>query len=250
MRPIKKKCPPTLAKQYKSLLAKEPNPNFDKLKDGAGTLLKNALAHEQGYLCCYCMGAIKARKDKDGNVIMKDGLPDLAMKIEHFKSQNYAKVHDTGLLIDYKNLLCACEGGSDNKKEKGAAKTYCDSHKLGTDFEYISNPSAIKSKDFQRILKLKYNRNGKVSSDDENIDDELGTILNLNNQTLRKARAAAWDSISDKMSRHCKTDNWDDGEAYAKDLLHKFSNRKKSDQQFFAYCEMLIFLLKKRFKKI
>ena len=246
MRPIKKHCSPKLMGKYKELLKKEKNPNFEQLQQAAGNELNHSLAREQGFICCYCMNEITERKDKEGKVIQKDGLPWLKMKIEHFKSQKNNKKAVT----DYKNLLCACQGGCVSGEKKGKEKSYCDSYKLEDDFVHIKNPAAVKVKDFDRAFQLRYNYEGKIRSIDKDIDKELNTILNLNVQTLKKMRKAAWDSISTEMTKHCKKSNWADGEAFAKDLIIQYQNRKKEDDKFFRYSEMIIFLLKKRFKNL
>lgn len=246
MRPISKRCNTELQKRYKSLLSKTKKPNFDDLKKEAGNYLAHSLAEEQGFICCYCMGEITEKKDPKGAVIEIDGLPWLAMKVEHFKPQK----HYPDLVTDYENLLCACEGGCVEGEKKGEEYIFCDSHKSEKDFKAMPNPANVVRKDFERKLKLKYNYHGRISSEDEEIDKELNSIINLNCQTLRLAREAVWDSVCKKMSAHCKNEEWTNGEDFAKVLIEQHQEKKKQDGKFFPYCEMIVFLLKKRFKNL
>lgn len=245
MRLINKQPSPALLEKYKELLKKKAAPNFEDLKKEAGYLLNYALAEEQGFICCYCMSSIKERKDKEGKIILKDGLPMLAMKIEHFRSQK----NNPALVTDYNNLFCACEGGCKPGEKKGKENTYCDSHKSEEDFTHLQNLASVKKKDFERSFQFRYNYQGRISSKNSDIHKELESILNLNFQPLRKMREAAWDCISNKMRKFCKNDSWDGGEDYAKTLVKKYRKKQKNGR-YYAYCEMIIFLLKKRFKNI
>ena len=69
--------------------------------------LRQALAREQGHICCYCMGRISPNADE--------------MKIEHWAPQS----SNASLQLAYSNLLGACRGGEGRTR----SKQHCDTHK-------------------------------------------------------------------------------------------------------------------------
>lgn len=292
MKPIIKDKLPALHEVYKSVDTKKSDP-FDELDRIADTLLPYSLAKEQGFICCYCMSEIKEKKDAEGKTIYgketKQGqnkLPQLYMKVEHFKprsiydgdkhysiSDHKEKIRED-LRIDYQNLLCACEGciereltpeEIDNKSSrqflKGENNTFCDTHKKDTELIHLSNPADRKF--FERIL-FRFNENGKIDCPDNDINREIGGevnvdgtfnrgVLNLNYETLRKARASAWKSVTSRITRKLKTSDWNSKYKDALEMAtfeYRIFDTKNENGYYMPYCAVVTYLLKKRFREI
>jgi hypothetical protein len=229
-------------------------------------LIQTSLAEEQGYICCYCMQELPVWKDKQGNDRPK-------IKIEHYKPKSYynGNVHDSkdlceesgdkreDLRVNYNNLLAAC---CDNP--------HCDddgSGKGSKELCYILNPAFVKQKDFKRLFDIKYNKNGKIFSGQLDINIELGGeieqntedvfspgVLNLNHETLRKARRTAWKTVSRKITKSLGTSDWNSRQKDAIKLAKKYRNlyqrKRKTDGKFFEYCGIVVFMLENRFKEL
>lgn len=128
--------------------------------------LREALVSEQRGICCYCMARIEPK--------------ELTMKIEHFLSRT--KYPNERLV--YNNLFGACLGN-----EKNDAKTHCDTFKGKKEFHYhMCNSGHIHTE-------IKYKTSGEIFSDDENLNLELNTVLNLNLPELIKARKNTLDGF-------------------------------------------------------
>lgn len=121
--------------------------------------IREHLLAEQGHLCAYCMQRIRTD----------------TMKIEHWQCQD----NHPDTQLDYKNLLGACSG---NEGQPPKNQT-CDTRKGNADLKY--NPaSPVHRIDNQ----IKYLGNGKLSSDDQEFDQQLNTVLNLNYSRLVQNR--------------------------------------------------------------
>jgi uncharacterized protein (TIGR02646 family) len=134
--------------------------------------LRRQLVKEQLGLCCYCQSRIRAEWDK--------------MKIEHWQCQdNYPE-----RCLDYSNMLGACRGG------EGKREQHCDSHKA--DREFRLNP-ADPTCDVER--QLRYTGDGRIISDDPDLNGELETVLNLNASHLVENRKAVLDGFRKALER-------------------------------------------------
>lgn len=123
--------------------------------------LRRALVRDQRGLCCYCMGRIRS----EGS----------SMKIEHWRCQSR---HPEGQLI-YANLLGACTGG-DGRPD---SLQHCDSSKGDRDLRW--NPA----EPAHRIeMRVKYDPDGRIRSDDPVFDSQLNRVLNLNLPQMRNNR--------------------------------------------------------------
>ncbi len=221
-------------------------------------ILRKKIAEEQGYICCYCQSRIK---------LIQDEKPE--MKLEHFKPKSKYKA----LELDYKNLLAACLGNSNNE-------IHCDSNKLGEELKEVPNPA---SEEFEQF-KIKYiaykvmaNPRGKESdkyvkvvplwneqikqAESENRETDkkhlekndplTGTkegCLNLNHQTLMSRRFAVWQGINNvfykKMGNNWHTEK---GKELALDLIKNY-NEKDNEGKLKEFCQVMTDLLKKEFK--
>ena len=137
--------------------------------------LREYLVVEQRGICCYCMGRIHPK--------------ELTMKIEHFLSHSG---HPDMRLV-YTNLFGACLGNM-----KGGAETHCDTFKGSKKFSYhLCTSGSIHNE-------IKYKSDGEICSDNQQLDTELNTILNLNFPVLKKARKSTLDGFKDYLSKSVK----------------------------------------------
>lgn len=89
MRRIIKGEEPGELQDWKALASEEWQPSFVNLQNPQKSVLKQALLHEQGHLCCYCNGPVE---DRDSH-------------IEHFRPQSLFPE----LELDYANLHVSCQ---------------------------------------------------------------------------------------------------------------------------------------------
>ncbi|TAH17751.1 MAG: TIGR02646 family protein [Cytophagales bacterium] len=248
MRKIEKQSEPTALTNYRNEQKKNKLAlNFENLPADVKAIIKKSLLEEQGYLCCYCMKKIEYD----------------TMKVEHFKTQN----QNQELVLDYHNLLGACEG---NQKHNDKAKHHCDTCKGGDDFnDSFKSPA---SKDFN--LKISYvevrsqktYEEGKmlIKSADFQVEFDCNKIkcdeckkendkvfchhkeasLNLNEIDIIKKRYRIWKGVTDELSKASKKETWSPRKA--QELIEKYQTKKEG--KYPEFCEMVVFLLKKRFK--
>lgn len=108
MRSIRKQREPTFWREFRKTSGAFYGIDWMPKQD-----LREALAKEQGYLCCYCMGRIEATQE--------------GMKVEHWSPQNPQDGHSDEQ-IDYGNLLGACTGNQGHP----FTEQHCDTHKGNT----------------------------------------------------------------------------------------------------------------------
>jgi uncharacterized protein (TIGR02646 family) len=146
---------------------------YDDLGKREKVDLRNKLLNDQGYICCYC------QKRLPHKFIVKS-------KIEHFRSQE----NNPQLQLEYRNLFIACNGIGNSKNFT------CDTNKANLDINsfnlLISNITS----------KIKYTKNGLIFSDDQSIKNEIESILNLNDENLRKSRASVYLGI-EQIKKRC-----------------------------------------------
>jgi uncharacterized protein (TIGR02646 family) len=256
MRKIEKQSEPTALTNYRNEQKKNQIAlNFENLPAEVKEVIKKSLLEEQGYICCYCMQRIEADK----------------MKVEHFFTQTSSKkskdIKNQELVLDYHNLLGACEG---NQKHNVKAKHHCDTCKGGDDFNdsfkspankdfnlkisYVEVKSQrpfeegkifIKSADFQVEFdcnKIKCNVCKKEN--DRFVCHHREASLNLNEIDIIKRRHRIWKGVTDELSKVSKKDTWSPRKV--QELIEKYQTKK--DGKYLEFCEMVVFLLKKRFK--
>jgi uncharacterized protein (TIGR02646 family) len=146
--------------------------------------LRDALAREQGFLCCYCL-----RRIDPG-----------ASRIEHHEAQSTHPERQ----LDWRNMLVACDGG-----ELGpAANRHCDVRKGDT-------PIQVDPTDAHHVARVKFDGNGRVTSTDAAIQRDLDETLNLNDERLVRTRRAALGDALRQLSRKHGAGNW------SRDLLQR-----------------------------
>lgn len=236
----------------------KPNDTFEALKSDEITniAVQNALAQEQGYLCCYCMGEIKTYKDSKERKRVK-------IEIEHYKPKsifngtkndpnknkllcdNKSKKR-TDLRIKYTNLLGAC-----------GITGQCGNTKGDIELCYIPNPSQTKQ---QQFPVFSYNMKGKIRPSDkydptqkEAIKYELDNIIGLNSANLKSRRRNKWVGIRNTIKRKCKINSLHTGGQkeinYVKGLIDIYSKKRIKDDKFYEYYPCMIHLLKREYKK-
>lgn len=196
--------------------------NFDNIPNTTKGVLKQNLLLEQGHICCYCMRRIPEQSSP-------------YMKVEHYKCQD----HFQGLQLDYRNLLGACAGNEGQPKKLQTCDTKKGNENL-TINPLNTNPSCE--------TLFKFNSEGEMSSisDDEAVDEQINTILNLNMQSLKDARKEVYYIIQERVRAENKRTKKD------KAAFVRFLNKElqvwqsKTDDKFRPYSLVAIYYLKKK----
>lgn len=147
---------------------------YDLLESKAKEALGKALATEQGHLCVYCMSRIG----------------DHDMKIEHLYPRHDEMGKGAELSVEYTNLFASCRGGEGEPKRLQT----CDTHKGNA----IISVNPLNS---DSIAKISYGYDGKVKSDDSDIEQDLNDTLNLNVEKLKRNRLEAWNHMRARIAR-------------------------------------------------
>src|SRR5690606_5789490 len=147
-----------------SLVQHRANPPafYNGLSQAAKEELRQNLLSEQGHICCYCMKRIPESTNP-------------YMKVEHYKCQDYYP----DLQLTYSNLFGACCGGEGKPKKLQT----CDTQKGN---QLLTINLLTNAPNCETLLR--YNANGEIGSDNDEIDKQLNEILNLNMQTLKDGR--------------------------------------------------------------
>lgn len=140
---IKKGKEPNSLTEYK----KQSNAYYDGCNKAD---IKKALLQEQGYLCAYCMKRIS---EDD-------------MTIEHYNAQSHT---DKKEALDYNNMLGVCFGN----RGAGYKNFTCDAHRENN--RITINPFLKSSIDL-----ICYEDNGRIYSNDLEVNKDLDETLNLN----------------------------------------------------------------------
>jgi uncharacterized protein (TIGR02646 family) len=179
--------------------------------------LRNTLLKEQKYICCYCMQRITTAK----------------MKIEHFIPQS-DKEEGEKLQLVYRNLLGACLGNEGQPKHL----QHCDTHKANQ--KITINPTLQNCE-----YLIKFDANGKVSSDNFEINKDLNETLNLNTESLIENRRQALDSALQELANKNSI-------AWTKEILQREIDKWNAvnDEKYKPYCQIVIFYLKKKLTQV
>lgn len=181
MRYIHKGEEPTSLTKYK----KESNAYFDGYAEKND--VREQLLKEQGYLCGYCMKRIKNVED---------------VKIEHVVPQSDL-IEDERKALDYKIMVGVCYGNEGNAR--GKKSLTCDAHR-GNDDIYVT------PFDEYGISQIKYDSEGYITSENENIRRTVEETLNLNydgpDAYLVQNRKAVLSECKKKLRKMQKTGIW------------------------------------------
>ena len=150
------------------------------------------------------------------------------MKIEHW--QNQSNFPDRQL--HYPNLLGACLGG----EGKPSHLQHCDTRK--GDQVFSMNP-ADPNHDVERTLH--YDKDGSIRSTDPAFDREINEVLNLNVPLLKQNRRMIFNRFTTVVA---KKGNWSD--SLLRKKLAEWSGYS-GESELEPYCQVIIYLLRKRF---
>lgn len=178
--------------------------------------IREALLEEQGNLCCYCLKRI-TKGD---------------MKIEHWKPQHpYVELE-----LVYKNMLGACYGNEGKPKHLQC----CDTYKGNT--EITINPLSTSCESF-----IKFTYDGRVVSDNVDINRDLNQTLNLNIQSIVNNRKSVIDGVMETLERKYPKQQWT--KAIIQKELNKWDS-KNPEGKYNEYCQVAVYYLKKRLQKV
>jgi uncharacterized protein (TIGR02646 family) len=142
-----------------------PDSTYTSLRKEA---IKTALLVEQGDICAYCMQRIS--KDWDSEIKKAKN------EIEHFKSQDeYPK-----LALNYQNMLGVCNGNTGSQ-----------GHLLHCDKSKKEKGISISPLEKRCEIVIHFRKNGKIYSDDIEVEKDVNETLNLNEENLKKNRELA-----------------------------------------------------------
>lgn len=220
MKYIKKGKEPLTLKVYRETTENATYKGFgDK-----GQLLKETLLSEQGHLCAYCMRRISTKRNAQN-----DNKPRI--EVEHFLSQD----SESTLTLVYENLLGVCNGNLFGAK-------HCDKSKNELTLTRL-NPLR---KEVETLVT--YNSNGEIKSlkDDLEIEDDLNTLLNLNNQNLKDARKNVINLAKELMIKKYTSKLW------TKTLIQKeidLWKTKDKNGKFRPFCQIAIWFWEQQKKR-
>lgn len=210
MRLIKKGKEPNSLTKYK----KQSNAYYDGCNKSD---IRKALLKEQGYLCAYCMKRISENN----------------MTIEHYNTQSNINEKEA---LDYNNMLGVCLGN----RGAGQENFTCDAHR-GNEALAI-NPFIQSSIDL-----ICYEDNGRIYSNDPEINKDLDKTLNLNCQQvlLMVNRKRTLDSLKKHLFNLKSKGIW------KKEFLEKIKKKYEipdKDGKFEPYSGIIVYYLNKRIR--
>jgi uncharacterized protein (TIGR02646 family) len=213
MRLIKKGKEPNSLMEYK----KQSNAYYD----GCNKIdIRKALLEEQGYLCAYCMERISEEK----------------MTIEHYYAQSNINEKEA---LDYNSMLGVCLGNRGSKQKKYLT---CDAHR---------GNEALKVNPFEKatIDLIKYSDNGKIYSEDLEINKDLDITLNLNckQALLMENRRRALEALKKELIKKKRQGEW------KKEFLERIKDKyglPDENGKFEPFSGIILYYLDKRIRGI
>lgn len=193
---------------------------YDAMSSDTKKSIKEALLHEQGFLCAYCMQRVDLKSST----------------IEHFIPQNPTNGEaNDALSIDYNNMLAVCGGNTQIAKRKN--DLICDKHRGNTFL--TADPRNI-----HIIEKISYRDDGTIYSTDANIKRDLNETLNLNCETalLKQNRKSVLDAVKSEILKKCldKTIS----KRQLENILLKM--REARNGKYIPFCGIAIWYLQKK----
>jgi len=180
--------------------------------------LRNALLHEQGYICAYCMRRIPTP--------VNDLKANETSKIEHIQSRK----NRPDLQLDYSNMAICCPGNLNNE-------SHCDTAKKDSNLCFPLYNIELQESIYYSL------KDGSISSKREDWNNDIQNVLKLNHPLLKKNRNAALNGVIEAM----KSLGWN----------HQTVNRKYNHYQsrnaegkFNEYCGIVIWYLEKKIRQL
>lgn len=196
----------------KSYRETTPNASYKEFSDTDQELKKSLLLHQKG-VCAYCMQRINLKLNKYNK---------LQIEVEHIKSQEKFPVQS----LNYENMIGVCNGNS-----KGIE--HCDKSKKSLEL----NKLCPTLKNCESLIT--YSRSGEIKSttNDQQIETDINTLLNLNNQRLIEFRRNMIDLIIKLLSQKYPRKTW------TKKILQKEIDRHSGTNKNGDYWEFRNFII-------
>lgn len=209
--------------------------------------LRQSLYKEQGGICAYCMQRLEDEltpiKDREIKVVAKGGHEIVKNKVEHIITQSESKhLNQPDNDFDYNNMLLCCNGKTNFKDE---IHIHCDT--LRQNSELTLSPL---QKDF--IDQIKYDNSGRIYTDIEPWDTEMGKVLNLNCGVMLNNRKAVLAAVRTKLTGYNKRKKrtthapFDMGQM--KSELSSWNHRDANDL-YKPYCGIVAWYLEKKLRQ-
>lgn len=240
MIPIKKQAEPKTFKQ-----AQKSNPllsykDFSEEEDFKAAFfdLRQSLLEEQGYICCYCQQKVKR--------VLDENTKKPLMTTEHFIPKK-GKFKDESKQLDYNNLLAACLGNKDSKKEN-----HCDSSKDEDRLAILPNPAEVRQHNLDKYIKYKVKELEEevivipADPNNEELRNDINKILNLNQQNLKNKRFRVWKGLWRIVCKNNKCDTKKVREILAK--YQYFGNIDPKKRNYEEFCGFIYAWFESRFK--
>jgi len=171
--------------------------------------LRNSLLDEQGFICAYCMRRITYENSIIEHIKCRSKRPDLSM--------------------NYDNMVICCQGNINDED-------HCDKLKHDSDIAFSPFEDVF-------IDSLSYEtKNGKIKSSNTQWQDELESILNLNNSLLKLNRQAVIEGVIGVLAKKGYT---------LHQLSSQFNEWKNPDKNHKKkeYCGIVIWYIGKKLRR-
>lgn len=187
--------------------------------------IREQMWEEQKHLCAYCM-----RKIDNPSVV----------RIEHCRPRHSQdeQEYDKKATLDFKWMLGVCYGNSLVRGVKPEDKT-CDAHRGNT--ELTVNPF-----DELSVRKIKYKTDGRIYSDDADINKDVTETLNLNCEavSLPETRKRVLMEEKSRIMRKCKGKSQD---AFIRELESTYEGLVQK-RNLTPYCGIIISWIESKLK--
>ncbi len=216
MIPIRKKKKPQELVAY----CRQKNAKYDEMPKDVKMAVRQSLITEQGYLCAYCMQRIQ---DVDFDTVHPKA------SIERWRVQS--KTPEASL--DYGNMLAVCRSEGLPKAEQT-----CDVARGDKDLKW--NPA---NPDHALSMRISYSRDGSISSDDKEFDQQLNEVLHLNLNRLKDNRKAVWKGIE-------RIKKKDGSSRKLKQLKEKYSTDVSKNSTLEPFCGFVDFFFDEKIETV
>ena len=185
--------------------------------------IREQMWEEQKHLCAYCM-----RKIDNPSVV----------RIEHCRPRHSQdeQEYDKKATLDFKWMLGVCYGNSLVRGVKPEDKT-CDAHRGNT--ELTVNPF-----DELSVRKIKYKTDGRIYSDDADINKDVTETLNCEAVSLPETRKRVLMEEKSRIMRKCKGKSQD---AFIRELERTYEGLVQK-RNLTPYCGIIISWIESKLK--
>jgi len=190
-----------------------PNPTYSGYPNPSD--LKQALLKEQGNICGYCMQRISIELNQNNKP---------KIEVEHIKSQkNYPDKS-----LDYNNMVGVCNGNS-----RGIE--HCDKSKKAFELKKLIPTN----KNCENLIT--YSTSGYINSKSKNkeVENDINTVLKLNNQNLVEIRKNTIDLVHKKLEKEYPND-WT--KRIFENEIEFYKSRNKNGE-YYQFCNYIVWYL-------